>query len=70
MTWDRMVFIFKTHPFGMSFKEIKAMTFKQAMILISEYKSVRAERQDAVNAILRRSKETMPTFEVTRGIYE
>ena len=54
----------------MSFKEIKQMTFKQAMLMISEYQSVRQERQDAVNSILKRTKDTMPTFDVTRGIYE
>jgi hypothetical protein len=65
-----MVFIFKTHPFNMSFKEIKAMTFKQAMLMIGEYQSVRQERQSAVESILKRTKDTMPTFDVTRGIYE
>jgi hypothetical protein len=65
-----MVFIFKTHPFNMSFKEIKAMTFKQAMLMVAEYQSLRQERQAAVESILKRSKDTMPTFDVTRGIYE
>ena len=70
MSWERMVFIFKTHPFNMSFKEIKAMTFKQAMLMVAEYQSLRQERQAAVESILKRSKDTMPTFDVTRGIYE
>lgn len=70
MSWERMVFIFKTHPFSMSFKEIKAMTFRQALIMIGELQAVRSERQDAVNSILKRTKDTMPTFDVTRGIYE
>jgi len=65
-----MVFIFKTHPFNMSFKEIKQMTFKQAMLMVAEYQSVRQERQAAVESILKRAKDTMPTFDVTRGIYE
>lgn len=54
----------------MSFKEIKAMTFRQALIMIGELQAVRSERQDAVNSILKRTKDTMPTFDVTRGIYE
>ena len=70
MSWERLVFLFKTHPFNMTFKEIKAMTFKQAMLMIGEYQSVRQERQSAVESVLKRSKETMPTFDVARGIYE
>lgn len=65
-----MIFIFKTHPFNMTFKEIRAMTFKQALILIQELKNTRQERQDAVSNILRRGKDVMPTFDVSRGIYE
>ena len=64
------MFLFKTHPFNMSFKEIKEMTFKQAMLMIGELKSVREERQNAVSSVLRGSKETMAVFDVTRGIYE
>ncbi|OQA56544.1 MAG: hypothetical protein BWY42_00963 [Candidatus Omnitrophica bacterium ADurb.Bin277] len=46
------------------------MTFKQALILIQELKSTREERQDAVSGILRRGKDVMPVFDVSRGIYE
>lgn len=46
------------------------MTFKQAMLMVAEYQSVRQERQAAVESILKRAKDTMPTFDVTRGIYE
>lgn len=70
MTWERMVFMFKTHPFNMGFDEIKSMTFKQSLILIDEYAKQREERREAVNLALKRSKETMPIFDVTSGIYE
>lgn len=46
------------------------MTFRQATIMIQELQHSRKERQDAVSNILRRSKDTMATFDVTRGIYE
>lgn len=46
------------------------MTFKQAIILIQEHQSARQERQDAVSGMLRRSKDVMPVFDVSRGIYE
>jgi hypothetical protein len=65
-----MVFIFKTSPFNMSFKEIRDMTFIQAITMITELKGSRKERQDAVSSVLRRSKDTMAVFDVTRGIYE
>ncbi len=65
-----MVFIFKTHPFNMSFKEIRKMTFRQAILMISELKTVRTERLDAASLILKRSKDVMPVFDVTSGIYD
>lgn len=70
MSWERMIFIFKTHPFNMSFREIKAMTFKQAVLMIKEWQNVRTERQKSAEAILNRTKDTMPTFDIARGIYE
>lgn len=70
MTWEKMVFIFKTHPFCMSFQEIREMTFKQAMLMIEELKNSRTEKMEAVQSTLKRSKDIMPMFDVTRGIYD
>lgn len=46
------------------------MTFRQAILMISEFKAVKEEQRDIVSSILRRSKDVMPVFDVTRGIYE
>lgn len=54
----------------MSFEEIKNMTFKQSLMLIDEFSKVKEERSKAVNSMLKRTKEVMPTFDVTSGIYD
>lgn len=46
------------------------MTFRQAILMISELKTVRTERLDAASLILKRSKDVMPVFDVTSGIYD
>ena len=69
MSWEKLVFIFKTFPFCMSFTEIKCMTFKQAMLMIEELKNHREEQSKATASVLKQSKDIMPVFDVTRSIY-
>ena len=63
------MFLFKTHPFQMSFDEIKDMTFKQACLMIEELQKMNEEKSKAVQNMAKRSKEIMPVLDVTRGIY-
>lgn len=64
-----MVFIFKTHPFNMTFKEIKEMTFRQALVLIDHLNQVSIERHEAVKQILKGSKDLTATYDVARHLY-
>ena len=54
----------------MSFEEIREMTFREALFMISELQAIRTERLEAASAVLKRSKDVMPVFDVTGGIYE
>ena len=45
------------------------MTFKQALLMIQEMKSLAEERSEAVNSVAGRSKEVMAVLDITRGIY-
>ena len=63
------MFMLKTHPFNMTFEEIKKTRFKQMLILIDQLQKSRQEKSDQVNSVLKRSKEVMPTYDVAAGIY-
>jgi len=69
MTWERMIYIFKTHPFNMTFKEIREMTFRQVVILLKEYQDNSEDKLKAVTALVKKSKDIIPVFDITRGVY-
>lgn len=64
-----MVFIFKTHPFNMTFEEIKGMTFRQAVLMIKELNSQSKQRQKQVKSALDRNKGVMGVYDIATGIF-
>lgn len=64
-----MVYLFKTHPFNMTFAEIRAMTFKQSLILMEEYQRDIEEKAKMAAHIAGKTKDVMAVFDLTRGVY-
>ena len=59
----------RTHPFNMTFEEIRKMRFSQMLIMIDELKKSNEEKAKVVSANLKRTKEVMPVYDISTGIY-